>query len=1035
MRRLLTIIPLLLLASLAWAQHTTVTAQVIDSNGAIYVNCSGSASFVGLNTTPGAGPYLLGGSVFQTVVPLQCDSSGNLTLSLADNALISPSPSQWRFTICAPSGLSSGGVPPPICFNVVSTITGTAEDITTILTAAAPLLPTPGGGITGATVGGGLVQSGTTLGLLTTCGIGQILDWNGTAWTCFTPTGGGGTITGVLTSASSGLQGGGVAGTLNLSLLTTCSNNQVLQWNGTAWICGSALTAWSSLVPPTSNLSMSLFTGSTPYTTTFTMGDFGASPADAFTLTDNSTTSTDLSYNLSVIVPPTSYHNAARFSIDGFNQLQVCSTAGASHSGIIVVGSAITCPNLSTSPFSKTWILDSSANHAALTLYQNSAASTATIFRMNTVSSGTGFNFWTACPGATPSVDGTCPDGSVVAKLRGDGTLFATNLVNLAGTGVSLNGVTLSGAPTGTSQCPTSTSTSTATWQTCGSGGGGGTGNQFQSPVFTANNVIGAYGPGLANQVPVSQGASALPVFASAGVPGGNGGTGVVSAATYTIACDSGTTTLDRLTTIIFTNAAPTVTVPDAGASGCGSNFTFALIAATGTTITVNRTSSSTFTTINGNAYAAAQTTFTLTEGQYATVNSPDNTDYVARIVGGGSMSWPSGGAGIPNYSGSSSWGTTYTTTGSGTVVALATSPTFVTGITTPAITVSGSTAHYVAIGEGASALNFVTPDTAGFCLLSNGTSLDPTFQTCPAGATSFPITVGGTVTSGGVPYFDSVTSESSSGILNANILVKGGGAGNPPTNSSITDDGTTVSFAEGLAFSGTSGPATTISTTTASSNLILAPQNAVVVPAGSALQAGVIFSGASSTAGLGYITTNAFGFTNGTNWNTKFYPSGIVIATGGIFAWSATSSANGTVNTCLDHPSTGVVRVDSNTGCNDGLGKIQAQAYTTTANCAAAGSAANPSVAACSGASSGSVSCSTSSAGNCQVNTTAVTVNSVILLQFDSSLGSKLPVTCNTTASLLVPSVTARVASTSFTFAITTPATNPACYNYMIVN
>ena len=49
--------------------------------------------------------------------------------------------------------------------------------------------------------------------------------------------GGGGTITGVLTGAGSGLTGGGTSGTLNLSLLNTCAASQVLQWNGSAWAC------------------------------------------------------------------------------------------------------------------------------------------------------------------------------------------------------------------------------------------------------------------------------------------------------------------------------------------------------------------------------------------------------------------------------------------------------------------------------------------------------------------------------------------------------------------------------------------------------------------------------------------------------------------------------------------------------------------------------------------------------------------------------------------------------------------------------
>lgn len=63
------------------------------------------------------------------------------------------------------------------------------------------------------------------------------------------------------------------------------------------------------------------------------------------------------------------------------------------------------------------------------------------------------------------------------------------------------------------------------------------------------------------------------------------------------------------------------------------------------------------------------------------------------------------------------------------------------------------------------------------------------------SGTPSFPVTVAGTTTSGGIPYFSSTTVESSSGILNSNILVKGGGAGAAPTNSLITDDGTSATY------------------------------------------------------------------------------------------------------------------------------------------------------------------------------------------------------------------------------------------------
>ncbi len=53
---------------------------------------------------------------------------------------------------------------------------------------------------------------------------------------------GDGTITGVTTASGSGLTGGGTSGTLNLSLTDACAANQVLQWNGSAWICASAGT-------------------------------------------------------------------------------------------------------------------------------------------------------------------------------------------------------------------------------------------------------------------------------------------------------------------------------------------------------------------------------------------------------------------------------------------------------------------------------------------------------------------------------------------------------------------------------------------------------------------------------------------------------------------------------------------------------------------------------------------------------------------------------------------------------------------------
>jgi len=50
---------------------------------------------------------------------------------------------------------------------------------------------------------------------------------------------GAGTITGITTATGSGLTGGASSGTSTLSLLKTCATNQVLQWNGTDWTCAT----------------------------------------------------------------------------------------------------------------------------------------------------------------------------------------------------------------------------------------------------------------------------------------------------------------------------------------------------------------------------------------------------------------------------------------------------------------------------------------------------------------------------------------------------------------------------------------------------------------------------------------------------------------------------------------------------------------------------------------------------------------------------------------------------------------------------
>jgi hypothetical protein len=108
--------------------------------------------------------------------------------------------------------------------------------------------------------------------------------------------------------------------------------------------------------------------------------------------------------------------------------------------------------------------------------------------------------------------------------------------------------------------------------------------------------------------------------------------------------------------------------------------------------------------------------------------------------------------------------------------------------------------------------------------------------------------------------------------------------------------------------------------------------------------------------------------------------------------------------------------------------GTVNSALYQTGTNCS---SAAAPAV--CAAAAAGSVVVA-ASATTVVVNTTAVTANSQIFLTYDSSLGTKLGVTCNVTEPALY-GVTARTAATSFTITATAPTTNPACFSFFILN
>lgn len=185
--------------------------------------------------------------------------------------------------------------------------------------------------------------------------------------------------------------------------------------------------------------------------------------------------------------------------------------------------------------------------------------------------------------------------------------------------------------------------------------------------------------------------------------------------------------------------------------------------------------------------------------------------------------------------------------------------------------------------------------------------------------APPFPVTVAGTVTSGGVPYFSSTTVETSSALLASNSPVLGGGAGAAPkTATFLTSDGAqtlTVGVASGgngtLALAGnTSGtatfaaPATAGTTTNAvtASNCLLVPVGATATPA---LQ---ITSAANGFHAAGGFLVAVQGSAD------AFAVSGSAILRGGsgsVYGWtSAANTPTGTIDTGLSRKIAGVVYV-----------------------------------------------------------------------------------------------------------------------------
>lgn len=303
---------------------------------------------------------------------------------------------------------------------------------------------------------------------------------------------------------------------------------------------------------------------------------------------------------------------------------------------------------------------------------------------------------------------------------------------------------------------------------------------------------------------------AADPQFASQGIPWGNGGAKVTTTP-YTVLCDTTTAVRDRGTTIVLASGAGTVTVPDPTTTGCGSNMMFAVIDDGGGSITVNRTTTATFSIANGSTNTDAATTFTMSNGQYATFNSPDNTNWIVRIssTGTGTVTVVSAGS-LTSTAIVTGGGTTTLQTPSATSTLSSGGNMSLAGTLTTGGSGAGATVMTQGAAQGHATANTVTLEApaavtayeitlpaaaaTGIPLWTNTSNV--VAETISA---TVPVAQGGTAlasgTSGGILGYTATGTLASSVALTSNILVKGGGAGATPTNSLVTDNGTSATY------------------------------------------------------------------------------------------------------------------------------------------------------------------------------------------------------------------------------------------------
>ena len=594
LKRLL--LTLILLAPLsALGQYTTVSATVSDTNGIPYAGGT-------VNATLPAGEYFASTGVQPpSSASAKLSSTGSFTLQLADNTKLLPINSQWTFNVCYSDGVT--------CFASAITISGSSQSISSTLTAASAPITTA--------FNINVIQGGTLLQQnVRNINFASGCTWNSTALRIDCTFGSGGGNVSNSGTPTSGQIAQFVTATTITGISTTGSGNAVLANTPTLITpnIGAATGTSLTLSGLGGGGTLCLHASNTGVIST-AAADCGSGGGGGPTLQTNGVNNGSQAL-LNFI---TSSTNAVGLTATPINSVgtQTFEITGGSYTGNATTASKWATPRA---------LAGNNVDGSAAVAFANKF-----IVQGTTDAGLSGAQFLGAL--GTGIIKNTTATGVLSIAVAGD---FPTLNQSTTGTAANLSGTpALPNGTTATTQTVGDNTTKLATDAFV-------LANAITNPMTTIGDMIGGGASGApARIVGGKTGQSifatnaATPAFASPGISDGNGGAAVTTTP-YPIQCDSSTALIDRSTTLRFQTGASVITAPDHTATGCANNMAFTLIDDNAGTLTVNRGGTDTFSVFTGSTATDGATSFTLSNGQYATLNNGAGGVWEVRIVSGG---------------------------------------------------------------------------------------------------------------------------------------------------------------------------------------------------------------------------------------------------------------------------------------------------------------------------------------------------------------------------------------------------------------